>query len=63
MITEGTPIRNIRQGDEILTPDGRAKVKSIFKSGIFIYVEMDVNDKADRTWFYSHESVHKVIEG
>ncbi len=63
MITEGTLVRNIRRGDEILTYDGRAKVTSIFMVEGFIQVEMDVKDRAERTWFYSHECVPRVIEG
>lgn len=63
MVTEGTLVRNIRRGDEILTSKGRAKVTSIFMAEGFFQVEMEIKNQPERTWFYCHECVPRVIEG
>ncbi len=63
MITQGTPIAEVRVGDEILTSDGRVSVASIMPNGPFYQVELVKNTKLSRTWFFDFELVHKVIEG
>lgn len=63
MITEGTLVRNIRPGEEILTDSGRARITSIFMVEGFIQVEMEIKSKPERTWFYCHECVPRVVEG